>query len=852
MAESFVFDIADSLLGKLASYAYDEVSRAYGVFDDLKEIKNTLSIVRGLILDAEYKKDKKHGLREWMRQIQNICSDAEDVFDGFEFQHKRKEVVATSNSTQMKVRHFFSSSNPIVFRPRMALQIKDIRDRLNKVAADGNNFGLGKIDVGPELVLQRRELTHSHVDPLSVIGRENDKEEIIKVLMQPHPHGDGDGDKSLCVIPIVGIGGLGKTTLAKLVYNDKRMDDLFQLKMWTCVSDDFDISQIIIKIINSVSASTFTPVSAPPSLAPGHQKNINNFDIEQLQSCLRPKLVGQKFLLVLDDIWNDDRAKWIELIDLIKVGATGSKIIVTTRSNSVASMMGTIPSYVLEGLSLGDCLSLFVKWAFKEGEVIKYPDQVEIGKEIVKKCAGVPLAVRTLGSSLFSKYDLKKWRFVRDSEIWNLEQKKDDILPALKLSYDQMSSCLRQCFAYFSLYPKDYTFSCDDITRLWIALGLVQSQNGNEKLKDIAREYLDELNSRSFLQYYDNINIPDYFKCVTVDSHTRNVPEHARHLSIVEKISADNALFPKSRSLRTILFPIEGVGLDMGTLLDTWISRYKYLRYLDLRYSSFNTLPKSIAKLEHLRVLDLTHNLNIRRLPHSICKLHNLQVLKLTGCTELETLPQGLGLLISLRELYITTKQSVMSLTEFANLNHLQDLTFHNCDNMKFLFSEAQQLSSLEILSVSSCGSLESLPLFIFPKLQTLIISDCQMINLSLYNESPIQSLTMKQLYIGNLTGLLTFSGWIEGVVDTLETLQIYELPNLKTLPECLTRMTRLKRLQMFDCPQLLSLPSDLHRLTALENLVIYDCSKLFQKYQPQLGEYWHKIAHIKNIEVDE
>jgi hypothetical protein len=90
MAESFVFDIADSLLGKLASYAYDEVSRAYGVYEDLQEIKDTLAIVRGLLLDAEHKKDQKHGLREWLRQIQNICSDAEDVFDGFEFQHNTR------------------------------------------------------------------------------------------------------------------------------------------------------------------------------------------------------------------------------------------------------------------------------------------------------------------------------------------------------------------------------------------------------------------------------------------------------------------------------------------------------------------------------------------------------------------------------------------------------------------------------------------------------------------------------------------------------------------------------------------------------------------------------------------
>ncbi|MCI09209.1 disease resistance protein, partial [Trifolium medium] len=223
--------------------------------------------------------------------------------------------------------------------------------------------------------------------------------------MQPHPHGDGDGDKSVCVIPIVGIGGLGKTTLAKLVFNDKRMNQIFQLKMWVCVSDDFDIRKIIIKIINSATAS-FSTSSSAPSSGLAHQENMNNLDIVQLVSRLRQKLYGQKFLVVLDDVWNEDRAKWLELKDLIKVGASGSKIMVTTRSQSIASMMGDVPSYVLESLSLEDCLSLFLKWAFKEGDEKKYPNLVEIGKEIVKKCQGVPLAVRTLGSSLFTNFDI--------------------------------------------------------------------------------------------------------------------------------------------------------------------------------------------------------------------------------------------------------------------------------------------------------------------------------------------------------------------------------------------------------------------------------------------------------------
>ncbi|AES81331.1 NB-ARC domain disease resistance protein [Medicago truncatula] len=299
--------------------------------------------------------------------------------------------------------------------------------------------------------------------------------ESVNPVMQPHPHGDGDGDKSLCVIPIVGIGGLGKTTLAKLVFNDKRVNQLFQLKMWLCVSNEFDIRQIIIKIINSGFASTFTS-SPTPTVSFSQQENINNLDIVQLMT------YGMM----------DDRSKWIELKDLIKVGTVECKIIVTTRSKSIASMTGTVPSYLLHGLSKENSLSLFVKSAFKEGEEEKYPNLVKIAKEIVKKCQGVPLAVKTLGSSLFSKFDLNKWEFVRDSEIWNLEQKQNDILPALKLSYDQMPSYLRHCFAYFSLYPKDYTFRdyrCS-IAKLWVALGLVESRNGSENMENISREYI--------------------------------------------------------------------------------------------------------------------------------------------------------------------------------------------------------------------------------------------------------------------------------------------------------------------------------------------------------------------------
>jgi len=854
MAEYFVFDIAESLLSKLASFVCEEASRVYDVYEDVKRIKDTLSIVKGVLLDAEHKKEQRHGLREWLRQIQNVCLDAEDVLDGLECQNLRNRVLRASGTTRMKVGHFFSSSNSLVFRFRMAHQIKHVRRRFDKIAADGNKFGLERIEVDHRLV-QRREMTYSHVDASGVIGRESDREEIMKLLMQPHPHGDGYVDQSVCVIPIVGIGGLGKTTLAKLVFNDKRMDDLFQLKMWVCISDDFDIRQIIVKMIKSAFDPTISVVP---------QESINNLDIEQLQNLLRLKLSGQKYLLVLDDLWNDDRAKWIELKDLIKVGAVGSKILVTTRSNSIASMVGTVPSYVLEGLSMENCFSLFVKWAFKEGEGENYPNLMKIGKEIVKKCRGVPLAVRTLGCSLFLILDLERWEFVRDHEIWKIKQKKDDILPALKLSYDQMPSYLRHIFAFFSLYPKDYGFCSAEIVILWESLGLLQSPVGNQKLENIARQYIDELQARSLLEDFEDFGNYCYFKVhdlvhdlalyvakeeiVMVNSLTRYIPEQIRHLSVVENDSLNHVLFPKSSSVRTILFPQNGTCINSETLLHTWITRYKYLRFLDLSGSSFHTLPNSIAKLEHLQTLFL-NNCKIKRVRHSLCKLHNLKILSFRGCMELETLPKRLGMLISLRKLYITTKQSILPEDEFASLRNLHTLSFEHCGNLKFLFRR-EQLAFLEVLIIQSCGSLQFLPLHFLPKLEVLFVSRCEMLNLNC--ERPIQTLRMKFLHLDQCPKLHTMPQWIQGSVDTLRTLLIFNCHSLRMFPEWLTTMTRLKMLHIVNCPKLLCLPGEMHGLTALDDLIIEGCPELCRKCEPQNGEYWSFIAHIKRVSIEE
>jgi hypothetical protein len=313
----------------------------------------------------------------------------------------------------------------------MGHRIKEIREKLEELAKVRAQFHLEERLDDKRIV--QREMTHSFVRDSDVIGRDDDKKKIIDLLM----HAGDDG--TLPVISIVGIGGLGKTTLAQWVYNDERVAKNFDSRIWVCVSEEFTVLKLAKEILKSVGGG------------------INeNMSMDDVQSCLRSNLKEKRFLIVLDDVWNEDRNKWIDLKNLLIEGANGSKIVVTTRSHKVATVMAPGPIHDLIGLLEDDCLSLFLKWAFIEGEEKQYPKLVEIGKQIVKKCSGVPLAVRTLGSLLYSKTEERDWISIRDNEIWKLEQKEDDILPALRLSYNQLPSYLKQCFAYCSLFPKDF------------------------------------------------------------------------------------------------------------------------------------------------------------------------------------------------------------------------------------------------------------------------------------------------------------------------------------------------------------------------------------------------------------
>ncbi|KAJ0018381.1 hypothetical protein Pint_11519 [Pistacia integerrima] len=858
MAETIVSVIAEVLLGKLFSLASNEIGLAWGVQKDAQELVDTLTTIKAVLLDAEDKQIHNEKLKVWLGKLKEICYDVEDVLDEIEVEGLHKQVLNSQSSTR-KVCHFFSSSNPIVFRFTLEHKIKKIKKRLAKIVVNKDNFNLTeKVDSNHVIGWERE--THSFVHASDVIGRDKDKEEIMKLLLHP-----GNGHENASVIPIVGIGGLGKTTLVKLVYNDKMVEEYFTLKMWVCVSDEFVLKKLLIDIIQSATG----------------QKNIHE-NIDRLQRILRDILSHEKYLLVLDDVWNEDYGLWVELRNLLIECVSGSKIIVTTRSDRVASIVGTVTTYKLEGLSLDDCLLVFVKYAFKEGQEKQHPNLMEIGIEIVKKCGGVPLAVRVLGSLLYSSTSEQDWKNLRDNEIWKLDKKENGILNALRISYNHLPPHLKQCFVYCSIFPKDIEFTSIHLVRFWMAHGLLQSHNENQDLENIGKQYVKELMSRSFfqdiVQLHENLytfKIHDLMQdlatslmrneCLIVKSTNQICTKSHRHLLFyfidAPIIDVPNIL-PNLGHLRSITFyPITGESTGISqSFLELIVSRCKFLRMLNLFSSNIEVVPKKIGNLKHLRYLYLGYNPKIKELPSSIYKLQNLQYLSLLGCEELKALTRDVKYLISLRRLVLTTIQKHLPNNGIGCLNSLRHLWICKCNNLEYLFEDIGCLKGLRSLWITECPRLISLPHGVrnLSSLEELGLRSCKRLNLDLSigldkqdNHDELNSTWphLRYLRITELPQLVEFPQWlIQCSTNTLEGLEILNCSNLKALPES---MEKLQFLGIEKCPKLSSLPKNMDRLIALRELIIRGCPKLSERCEQEIGEDWSKIAHILRITLE-
>ena len=652
MAEQIPFGIAENLLMKLGSAVFHEIGLMYGVRGELSKLKEKLSTVGAVLLDAEEKQESSCAVADWVRRLKDVVYDADDLLDDFATEDLRRKTDDRGRFAA-QVSDFFSPSNQLAFRFKMAHGIKAIRERLDDIANDISKFNLIS-GVIPDVPVRNREWreTSSVVEKShKIVGRDENRKEVIELLMQ------SSTQENLSKVVIVGIGGLGKTTLAQLVYNDQRVVSYFNLKMWVCVSDDFDVKILVRNIIKSAT-----------------NRDVENLELDQLQQRLHRNLDGKRYLLVLDDVWNEDVRKWGQLITLLPVGATGSKILVTTRSTRVASVIGVDSPYIVEGLKDDESWDLFESLAFKKGEEKMHPNLVAIGKAIVKMCKGVPLVIETLGRTLYFKTQERDWLSIRNNKNLMLLGDESNILSVLRLSYDNLPSHLKQCFVYCTLFPKYYIIEKKLLVKLWMAQGYLQESDENRDLEDVGDQYFEDLLSRSLFQKVENKNTNNIVSCkvhdlmhdlaqsivkseiIIVTNDVKIIPERIHHVSLFNK-SNEMPEGLMGKPIRTFVIgkpdwnPRTGPFYGDYYSTDTFISSLKYLRVMKVSFRP-HEVPTSLDKLSHLRYLDLSHGL-FKNLPSAITRLKNLQTLKLFRCENLKELPIDTKKFINLRHLEI-------------------------------------------------------------------------------------------------------------------------------------------------------------------------------------------------------
>ncbi|KAF3441333.1 hypothetical protein FNV43_RR15247 [Rhamnella rubrinervis] len=724
--------------------------------EQLRRLRTKLLLGNGVLDDAESQQITKPDVREWLEQLKDAILNAEDLVDDFKTEADRQ--------MGSRVRNFFSSRFAVKDVER---RIVNIIRQVDDIVDDMKRLGLREgIQTTIPFQIQRSSLNILAKES-DVYGREHEKEAIIEFLLS-------DGGHRISVMPIVGMGGLGKTTLAQLVYRDVIdgkvvMEQPFVIKAWITVADEsksdvFTLTKAIYEAVNGPLDNTIK-------------------ETFQVQLKLKDAMEGKKFLLVLDDVWNVDYQIWNDLQTPFESAGNGRKIIVTTRLPKIAEDLGTSGSEVLDLqlLSEADCWKLFSKFAFNNVEPVLYPHLEVIGRKIVEKCRGNPLAVKSLGCLLHSQLNPKGWENVFVNDIWELDQGEGGILPALWLSYYYLPRHLKRCFAYCSIFPKDYGIEKEVLILLWIAEGLLQAQN-NMMLEEVGEKYFEDLTSRSFFHLekggsrftmHDLVN--DLAKFVSGESCLRlgdncsgNLTRKTRHISRMDYETSDISKkledLLKNTVLRTLLV-LSGSwhgGEKQYHVNPEELRSMQHLRVLSIpqtpsTFEGRTKLLKSIGRLKLLRYLDLSNNFEIHKIPDSICKLSNLQMLRLEGCENRHKLPESISNLKHLRYLNLSETPIEKIPDTICNLHELRTLSLSHCDKLTQLPTNFAMLTNL--CNLDTIGTR--------------------------FNEMPPK--------ISNLKNLQTLSEYIVGKSNGIK--ELGKLPNLRGLV-CITRLENVEEVE--------------------------------------------------------
>ncbi|KAG8367043.1 hypothetical protein BUALT_Bualt16G0031400 [Buddleja alternifolia] len=895
-----------------------EVTLVRGVKEELLHISSELNTIRNVLDDAEKRGYKDKTIQGWLNKLENVSHDIDDVVDEWNFENLKLNIEQSDNyandvvvPAKQKVcsciPYYCLCFKKVTTRHVIAKKIKGLKEMLDLIVKekDRYNFIVDRPAGHPRE--SDRVRSTSLIDVSKIQGRDADKDILVSKLIP-----DEQGSETR-VVSIVGVGGIGKTTLAQLAYNDDRVIDCFNLRIWVCVSDVFDEVRIAKGIVEIVTKSS---------------PNLN--ELEALLKCLTDSTSGKKILLMLDDVWNEDVTKWEPLKNSLKSGCPGSTILVTTRSERVARMMGTTDVHRLGQLSNTDCWLLMRCIAFSGRSEEGCEELHDISRNIANKCKGLPLAAKFLGSLLLFKDTIEEWENVLDNEIWQLEEAEVELFPHLLLSYNELSPPMKRCFSYCSIFPKDSEMDVEKLIRTWMAQGYLGSSGSSSDLELKGKEYFDNLKMRSFFQ--DVTQIGDKVFCKMHDI----VHDFAKFLmktkshgleDLDDRVEARTNESPQACD-PSLLSQIKGKSLQT-------ICKLYNLQTLYLSGCELEEIPREIGNLINLRHLDLSANHLLEELPETIYNLRNLRTLDISSCSSLRRLPEGIDRLINLRHLLCDLTPAIRKIPEgLDQLTGIRTLrVFHanterGCSKLGYLNKLDQLSGSLQLkIGVFDAEDvveaqkaelrnkiyIQNLEIYFFNKAGRTN-EDVRVRNEVMEALQPPKNLHHLMIYEYQGT---KFPSWITSSLNHLRVLQIgytdycSTLPPLGKLP-CLEELRfqgmnvlqflgreflgidansmplptvgfpKLKLLNFFLCPVwneweditaeeeetvvimpflrelkisycdgLTSLPQILLRkASSLEHLEIKNCRHLSEHYKDKNGLGWRSLSHIPHVEV--
>ncbi|KAJ3683777.1 hypothetical protein LUZ60_014004 [Juncus effusus] len=686
--------VAD-LLNENAKYKINCQKKIISNLEDLKQALNEIESTIGI---AEQIELNNGPLQEWLHNLKSSVYDAEDVVDNFTYDVLEKKVKGSKRK-----------------RGGDAVELDNIVKKLQGLAKGTDRF-LAAVKHNDNSKANNQHTTDWRVkapgnSKPTLVGRESEAVALASLLLEPV----SNSEEILPIISMFGVAGVGKTALARFTYHD--MESHFPIRGWVSVTHKFDVKSLTIKCIESCS------IKRPRDLY-----QIQSLDT--IQGILKEGLGGQKFLIVLHDVWSDEGLD--EFLEPLRVGLEGSKVLVTTRHESVATKLSTSGRLMhLKGLKSDECWNLLSKLVPYHNQK---PELENIGKKIAKRLGGLPLVVETIGRALQKERSEDHWLGVMASNIYEVEQPRNRLFRTIRLSYEDYSTDgpRQQCFLSCSLFSSDHKFRETELVRIWMALGFLQpTATSKTTMEAIGSCYFNEFVKENFFvevktesttpaeaTYEMNVAFHhlaeflshgEYFRVDYKEGRygTRNsniaIPYRARHvcLDVNDLVMASVSLKSKP-NLRTLIITDEfsscpkDANLVLSTLEEI-LKVQKYLRVLGLP----DLIDGSFNNLRHLRYFKVgspsnANNTNAVSLPEWLRKCYYLQTLAAEFGGKPLSLPKHINRLRMLR--WLDTKpETVHTIPGIGTMISLQEVAeFHVQRKGAFGIDQLEQMNELK------------------------------------------------------------------------------------------------------------------------------------------------------------